>query len=92
MTRHKYVGMDVHSATTVIDVQNERGKTVSTSTIETKGGADQGLISRNDGDDTRDFRGRCARGLAVRADQAAGGGSNRVQSEAQQTDSIKEQV
>jgi transposase len=36
MTRHKYVGMDVHSATTVIDVQNEGGKTVATSTIETK--------------------------------------------------------
>jgi len=30
--------MDVHSATTVIDVQNEGGKTVGTSTIETKTG------------------------------------------------------
>ena len=39
MTRHKYVGMDVHSATTIIDVQNEGGKTVARSTIETKAGA-----------------------------------------------------
>jgi transposase len=36
MTKHKYVGMDVHSATTVIDVQNEGGKTVAASVIETK--------------------------------------------------------
>ena len=36
MTKHKYVGMDVHSATTVIDVQNEHGKTTLASTIETR--------------------------------------------------------
>lgn len=44
MTRHKYVGMDVHSATTVIDIQNEGGKTVATSTIETKAGAIKDFI------------------------------------------------
>ena len=36
MTKHKYVGMDVHSATTTVGIQNESGKTVAKSTIETK--------------------------------------------------------
>ena len=39
MPKHKYVGMDVHSATTVIKIQNEAGKTVATSIVETKSGA-----------------------------------------------------
>lgn len=36
MTKHKYVGMDVHSATTVSEVINEQGKTVARSIVETK--------------------------------------------------------
>lgn len=44
MTKHKYVGMDVHSATTVIEIQDEKGKTVATSIIETKDGAIKDFI------------------------------------------------
>jgi transposase len=36
MTDVKYVGMDVHSATTMIEVQNETGKVIGRSIIETK--------------------------------------------------------
>jgi transposase len=36
MTKTKYVGMDVHSATTVIEVMSAAGKTVSQTVIETR--------------------------------------------------------
>jgi transposase len=36
MTGHKYVGMDVHSATSVIEVMNQQGKALTKAIIQTK--------------------------------------------------------
>ena len=44
MPKHKYVGMDVHSATTTIEILNEKGKSLATSTIETDGGVIEDFI------------------------------------------------
>ena len=44
MTNDKYVAMDVHSATMVIEVLNERGKTIAESIIETKAAAIKDFI------------------------------------------------
>jgi len=38
MTGHKYVGMDVHSATSVIEVMNQQGKAVAKAIIQTRAG------------------------------------------------------
>ena len=84
MKQDKYMGMDVHQATTVVAVRDARGKLVFETIVETEAGSITRLLQGLSGPMHVGLEETTQSGMVMRADAAVGERGGGVQSAAEQ--------